>query len=518
MTGIARRTTALAGAASLVVLVVGGALLAALLARLLTARFDEALRARAAGLQALTSFDGARVDVEAGTGAAGSGPRESPGGHFVAWVKSGARWMELAQSESRRNDWTAEWAGAGGGPARDAPLPSGRLGRVVVIEFAVPREHDEDAGAEVKPSGSADSELGELPTVRIAAGMDRQELDGTIRTAALAVAGVGAAMGLAGLAALRWAVARGLRPVGEVSEQVRRLGPHTLSTRLHAETLPVELRVIAQQLNGLLSRLEEAFEREKRFAAAASHELRVIAQQLNGLLSRLEEAFEREKRFAAAASHELRTPIAELRVLLEVAASKPRTAEEWEATADRARTVLARMQALCVVLLHSARAEAGPRGGVGAACAEVGAVLAEQAAHAAERAGVDAALIRVEASPGPLSAAIEPAALETILANLLDNALRHGRTTAQRPVRARAGVDDGRVWVEIGNDAGDLNADDLSRLFEPFWRKDAARTDQRGFGLGLSVARALATDAGGELGARLEGPGRIAVRVELPTA
>jgi len=486
MTGIARRTTALAGAASLVVLVVGGALLAALLARLLTARFDEALRARAAGLQALTSFDGARVDVEAGTGAAGSGPRESPGGHFVAWVKSGARWMELAQSESRRNDWTAEWAGAGGGPARDAPLPSGRLGRVVVIEFAVPREHDEDAGAEVKPSGSADSELGELPTVRIAAGMDRQELDGTIRTAALAVAGVGAAMGLAGLAALRWAVARGLRPVGEVSEQVRRLGPHTLSTRLHAETLPVELRVIAQQLNGLLSRLEEAFEREKRFAAAASHELR--------------------------------TPIAELRVLLEVAASKPRTAEEWEATADRARTVLARMQALCVVLLHSARAEAGPRGGVGAACAEVGAVLAEQAAHAAERAGVDAALIRVEASPGPLSAAIEPAALETILANLLDNALRHGRTTAQRPVRARAGVDDGRVWVEIGNDAGDLNADDLSRLFEPFWRKDAARTDQRGFGLGLSVARALATDAGGELGARLEGPGRIAVRVELPTA
>jgi len=101
-------------------------------------------------------------------------------------------------------------------------------------------------------------------------------------------------------------------PLGDLSQRVQAISPDKLGTRLATVDLPIELRPVADQLNALLARLDEAFEREKRFTTP---------QAMNS-------------------AH--RSP--ELRMLLEVAASRPRTSNEWSGTVDTAMAVLARAQ------------------------------------------------------------------------------------------------------------------------------------------------------------------------------
>jgi signal transduction histidine kinase len=263
---------------------------------------------------------------------------------------------------------------------------------------------------------------------------------------------------------------------------VQAIGPETLGARFEPVDLPAELRPIAEQLSALLARLEEAFEREKRFSAAASHELR--------------------------------TPIAELRMLLEVAASQPRTGEEWSRTAETALGVLARAQSLCETLLRLSRASAAHAAPDAQARAEVGPILAEQAARALSMHGGDARLVRIDADEG-LVARVESATLASIVGNLLDNALRHGSATSDDPVIIRTSGVSGLVRIDITNPAPALTGDDLAHLFEPFWRKDVSRHDQGGFGLGLAVARTLVRASGGEIAVRHDSARAIKFSISL---
>ena len=108
------------------------------------------------------------------------------------------------------------------------------------------------------------------------------------------------------------------------------------------------------------------------------------------------------------------------------------------------------------------------------------------------------------------------ATLSSIVGNLLDNALRHGEATPEHPVCVQGRAGARGVDIEITNPAPTLTVGDLPRLFEPFWSKNAARTDARGFGLGLAVARALARSDGGDVAARLQGSNALTLRLVLP--
>ncbi|MFO0855966.1 MAG: ATP-binding protein [Phycisphaerales bacterium] len=491
MTSIRRRTAALVAVSMAVLLLIGGVVLLIVLRRAMTAQFDDALVARASALQGLTRFDGTKVEMdyagEAMPKFARSPAQRGDAEYFVAWVRDGQGWRPLERSESLKDDaWPPAASRDGPAGVRNVTLPGGGAGRAVLIEFSPASERDEegDKGRAVA-TAALDAHAASSPAVRLLVALPRAPLDRTLAIVAWCIAGVGAALALASIAASRWAVSRGLAPLSDLSRRVEAIGPEALGTRFDAGHLPTELRPIAEQLSALLARLDEAFEREKRFSAAASHELR--------------------------------TPIAELRMLLEVAARQPRTSEQWSRTADTALGVLARAQALCETLLRLSRASAVRSGPDQHARTEVGPILAEQAARAIALHGGDARLVRIECDAG-LHARIDAATLASILGNLIDNALRHGAATPEFAVRIAALAADGMIRIEVSNPAPDLDDQDYARLFEPFWRKDASRHDHNGFGLGLAVARTLARASGGVLAADQRESGVLCLRLGLPAA
>ncbi|HNB59431.1 MAG: hypothetical protein JNM07_14130 [Phycisphaerae bacterium] len=488
MTSIRRRTAMLVALSMAVLLVVGGVVLLVVLRRAMTAQFDDALVARAAALQSLTRFDGTKVEMDFAGEAMPRYARRADAEFFVAWVRAGSGWLALERSESlREGPWPPAAMRDDSVGIRDVILPGGSPGRAVLIEFVAPRELDEgsdrrgEAPTETAPASPA-LDPPSAHAVRLLVALPRAPLDRTLSLVGWCIAGVGGALALASIIASRWAVGRGLVPLGDLSRRVQSLDADTLSARFEPAGLPAELRPIAEQLSGLLARLQDAFEREKRFSAAASHELR--------------------------------TPIAELRMLLEVASSQPRTGEEWLRTAETSLGVLARAQSLCETLLRLSRAGAAHPAPGAEARTQVGPVLTEQAARAIAMHGGDARLVRIDADE-TLVARVESATLAAIVGNLLDNALRHGDVAPDDPVIVRAHLVADGVRIDITNSAPALTNEDLAHLFEPFWRKDASRHDQRGFGLGLAVARTLTRASGGEIAVRHDSARAVKFSISL---
>lgn len=482
MNSIRLRTAALVAVGMTALLVVGGAALMLVIRSALTAQFDKSLAARAEALRSLTRFDGTKVEMDFAGEAmprfarpAGRGQASDSAEYFVAWVRDGHGWRVLERSESLgKHEWLAVSPDDQSPGARDVTLPGGIGGRAFVIEFApsVERDEGDERGAAPAVAGGHDAPRPSsppAPQARILVAMSRAPLDRTLAAVGWSIFAVGVALALASLLMVRWAVGRGLAPVNDLSRRVQALGPNSLDARFESAGLPTELRPIAEQLSALLARLEEAFARERRFTSAASHELR--------------------------------TPIAELRMLLEVASNKPRSGEEWSRTAETALSVLSRAQSLCETLLRLSRAETDRPAPDAEARTHIGPVLAEQAARAIAMHGGDARLVRIDADEA-LVARVESATLASIVGNLLDNALRHGDAAPDDPVIVSAHLVGDGVRIDITNPAPALTSDDLTHLFEPFWRKDASRHDQRGFGLGLPVARTLARASGGEIAVR----------------
>lgn len=474
MTSIRRRTSLLVAVSMSVVLALGGLVLFVVVRAALTRQFDDGLAARAAALQSLTRLDRGAVEMDI---AGEVLPRYQAGKdaeYFVAWVRDGEGWRVLERSESLRGGaWPVGTDSPASPGAANAALPDGRAGRAYTVEFR-PLAEDESGGErETGRNGqggrtpAAGAPIA-APAVRVLVAQSRWPLDRTFATIALSIGGVGLALVLASLAATRWAVRRGTRPLDALAAQVARIGPSSLDQRLNPGESPAELAPVAQRLNDLLARLHAAFEREKRFSAAASHELR--------------------------------TPIAELRMLLEVALSRPRTSEDWAATGGKALGVLDRAQALCEALLRLSRAESGANANIPAQPVALALILTEQAARAVALHGGDARLLRVDC-PNDLTARIDPAVLATIVGNLFDNALRHGDATPQRPAECTARAESDGITITVRNHAPNLSPADVPRLFEPFWQGDASRARPEGFGLGLAVCRALAEASGGALGA-----------------
>ncbi len=491
MISIRRRVAFLVVLSLTLLLVVGGEVLIVVFRQAMTLQFDDALAARAAALQSLTRFDGTTVEMDFAGEAMPHYGRFAEAEFFVAWVRDGRGWRELERSESLRAiEWPPSSLASDMLGVRDVRLPNDESGRVVVIEFIASREVDEDRDLHGVTSDAAAATGGierdaSAPDVRLLVALSRGTLDHTFAILNWCLAGVGGALALASVAASRWAVGRGLTPLRELSRRVQSLGPDTLGTRFDADPLPAELRPIAEQLNALLARLDEAFQREQRFSAAASHELR--------------------------------TPIAELRLLLEVAASRPRTDAEWSHTAETALAVLARAQSLCETLLRLARSTASSASTDPSVRGAVAAVLRDETDRVIALHRGDARCVRIECDPN-LGARVDQATLRSILGNLLDNALRHGTATPDAPVVVQARRREGQIQIDITNPALDIRQDNLARLFEPFWQNDSSRSEQRGHGLGLAVARSLARSVGGDIVARSDRPDSITLALTLPSA
>ena len=243
----------------------------------------------------------------------------------------------------------------------------------------------------------------------------------------------------------------------------------------------------------------------------AADELGRLARTLNEMLARQEAAFARERAFVSDASHELRTPLAILRAELDLALRGGRTTAELEAALSSAAEEAERLTRLAEDLLLVARSDQGglPVNPEPVAVAEL---LHGVRARFARGAGEAGRAIRVVVDEdAPLFA--DRARLEQALANLVENAMRHGAGDVVLVAERR----DGMVELHVRDDGPGFPEDFVERAFERFTRADPAR-GRGGTGLGLPIVAAIAAAHGGTAGACNPPEGGADVWVRLPAA
>jgi signal transduction histidine kinase len=222
----------------------------------------------------------------------------------------------------------------------------------------------------------------------------------------------------------------------------------------------------------------------------ADDEIGRLARTMNGMLTRIEDAATRQRRFVADASHELRSPLTRMRTELEVDETHPATADP----AVTRRSVLDEvigLQRLVDDLLLLARADA-PSTVRAADRVDLGAVVRDAVDRSQRREGV-AVNVTTDGVVATLGNAAE---LARAIGNVIDNAVRHARTTVAVAIVGR----DGRVVVSVTDDGSGIPADEQERIFERFARVDEARSaDAGGAGLGLSIAREIIQRHGGAI-------------------
>jgi two-component system, OmpR family, sensor kinase len=233
-------------------------------------------------------------------------------------------------------------------------------------------------------------------------------------------------------------------------------------------------------------------------------ELDALANSFNGLLDRLHQEFERQKRFTGDASHQLRTPITALLGQLEVARRRERTVAEYQQVLDQVHGEARRLGQIVESLLFMARAE-NEAGRPDFKPLELVPWLREHySAWSSRERGGDLSL-EIELEP-PVWVNVHTHLLGQLLDNLVDNACKYSSTGS--PIHVRLWRGGTMVALAVEDHGFGLSAEDLPHVFEPFYRSSASRRrGVTGVGLGLAVVERIAWVFGGSITAESE-PGR----------
>lgn len=283
-------------------------------------------------------------------------------------------------------------------------------------------------------------------------------------------------------AVLAWTVTgRVLRPLKDVTESARRLSAESLDERI--------------RLSG------------------PRDEVADLADTFDAMLDRLQATFDSQRRFVANASHELRTPLAVIRTELDVTTSDPAAdSAEFRRMAGVVREAASRSERLVDALLLLARTE-----GVELAVWEpVDLTELVRRSWRPLTEEVQRCELHVDACGEPAYAVGDPALLERVVGNLLENAVRHNVDGGW----VEAATDSGPRWasLRVRSSGPEITDDQIESLFEPFHRTGVARTARTGAGLGLSIVRAAVDAHGGQVRAEPVRGGGLSVTVELPPA
>ncbi|MFL5370709.1 MAG: sensor histidine kinase [Myxococcales bacterium] len=226
----------------------------------------------------------------------------------------------------------------------------------------------------------------------------------------------------------------------------------------------------------------------------ANDEWDELATTLNALLADARGSLFRVRRFTADAAHELRTPITAILGESEVALRRKRSEAELRAALTVVKEEAERSARLLEALLSLARADAGTLLSTKTKL-EVAGIVESSVSRARERASHDGH-VAIRVDRGSTTAFVEgnAALLSRALENLLDNAIRHAGTQ----VTVTVASDGTLARVRVDDDGPGVPAHLMPALFERFARGDSARA-AGGFGLGLSIARAIAQAHGGSV-------------------
>jgi len=284
-----------------------------------------------------------------------------------------------------------------------------------------------------------------------------------LRTLWLFVAGAAMLTGLLGWLAVR----SGLKPLRAMREQTLQVTAQQLSHRLSVDAVPKELAELAQSLNDMLARLEEAF---KRLSA-----------------------------FSSDIAHELRTPVSNLMTQTQVALSRARSADEYRNILESNAEELDRMARMISDMLLLAKSDNGlvvPNLEALELADEVRTLFDYFDALADEK-HVTLTL------QGNSALNADRLMLRRALGNLLSNALRHANLGSELTVTLKAVPD--AVQISVANQGMDIAPEHLERVFDRFFRVDPARQHNAdGVGLGLAITQSIVAAHGGSISASSE--------------
>jgi signal transduction histidine kinase len=247
----------------------------------------------------------------------------------------------------------------------------------------------------------------------------------------------------------------------------------------------------------------------QRVTATARDEVGSLARSFNTMAAELGQAEQQRRELVANISHELRTPIAAVRARLENLADGIEELDKDAVTAMLKGTE--RLSKLVDQLLELSQFESG------AIRLDRQAVkICEVIEDAVEEICPVRPDVRVIAEvPGDLTGTADPERIHEVLTNLLTNAVRHSPFGAQ--VKVRGAPVPGGVRIEVCDEGPGVAAGDIDRIFDRFYRVDAARgSGAGGAGLGLAIARSIIELHGGSIWAEARLPGGCRFIVDLP--
>jgi two-component system heavy metal sensor histidine kinase CusS len=274
---------------------------------------------------------------------------------------------------------------------------------------------------------------------------------------------------------------RTLRPVREIATRAAQISPASLAVRLDSKAAPVELRQLTQAFNAMLDRLDDGYQRLSQFSADLAHEIR--------------------------------TPVGALIGQTQVTLAKSREPDEYQQLLESNLEELNRLSHIAENILFLAHAD--------------------HAALTIDRESVDlnGELVRIaEYFEGPADergmrfevdaqgvAAVNPMLCRRAINNLVVNAVRYGANNTV--VRLRGKQDAAGATVVVENDGEPIPPDQLDRLFDRFYRSDAARSAfTESNGLGLAIVRAIMNLHGGSARVLCPSPGVVRFELRFPGA
>ena len=275
-----------------------------------------------------------------------------------------------------------------------------------------------------------------------------------------------------------WVAHIGLKPLIKLSQEAQKLAPPRLSGRLKLSPLAPELEQLVSAFNSTLDRVEQAY-------------------------TRLES-------FNADVAHELRSPLTNLIGQTQVALTRGRSAEHYFEVLQSNLEELERLRSIINDMLFLASADQGSK-----ASKLTRASLAGEVATTLDYLEfiLEDAQVTVQVS-GDAEVNIETAHLRRALINLLSNAVQH--TEARQQIEVLIEHTGKRAIINISNPGQAISAEHLPRLFERFYRVDAARHNSgANHGLGLAIVKAIALMHGGDVFVR-SADGRNTFGLYLP--
>ncbi len=273
--------------------------------------------------------------------------------------------------------------------------------------------------------------------------------------------------------------------------------------------------LISRLVNRPLASLAQALGRVSSGVQAAPlpeggpSEIAEVNRRFNAMANDLA-ALEADRAVALAGiSHDIRTPLTRLRMEIELSGVSESEKESMGADIERIDRIIGKF-------VEYARAGATERGDARLEAVDVATLI--DALREGYRARIDDGALRLRCTVQPmLSWHGDATELARVLANLVENALRHGHGEDEAAdVEISARREGGAVVLEVADRGPGVPPGELQRLLRPFARLDDERSERGGSGLGLAIVQRLAQRYGGECVLRIRAEGGLLVQVRLP--